>query len=87
MVLGVQGNTAFRFSFLLSLPAIAGAASFEALGAKELGSLGPQAWVGGVVALVTGNLSLVILRHVMLVERKWTFALYLLPLGFFLINR
>jgi undecaprenyl-diphosphatase len=87
MLLGVQGNAAFRFSFLLSLPAIAGAALLEALGAEGLGSFGPQAWVGGVVALVTGYLTPVILRHVILVGRMWTFALYLLPLGFFLITR
>lgn len=87
MLLGVQGNAAFRFSFLLSMPAIAGAALLEATGSEGFGALGAQAWVGGVVALVTGYVSLVILRYVILVGRMWMFAIYLLPLGFFLITR
>ena len=87
MILGVQGNAAFRFSFLVSLPAIVGAAVYEATGAEGLGSLGPAAWIGGATALVTGYVALVILRHIILVGRMWTFALYLVPLGFFLVTR
>jgi len=87
MLLGVQGSAAFRFSFLVSLPAIAGAAVYEAGGAEGLGSLGKEAWVGGLTALVTGYVALVILRHIILVGRMWTFAIYLLPFGLFLITR
>jgi undecaprenyl-diphosphatase len=87
MLLGVQGTAAFRFSFLVSLPAIAGAALYETMGAGGLGSLGPEAWVGGLTALVTGYVALVILRQIILVGRIWTFAIYLLPLGLFLISR
>ena len=87
MILGVEGNAAFRFSFLISLPAIVGAAAYEAGGAEGLGSLGLSAWVGGVTALVTGYLALVILRHIVLVGRMWTFAIYLIPLGLFLVTR
>lgn len=87
MLLGVQGSAAFRFSFLVSLPAIAGAAVYEATGAEGLGSLGPEAWVGGLTALVTGYVALVILRHIIFVGRMWTFAIYLLPFGLYLITR
>ena len=87
MLLGVQGSAAFRFSFLVSLPAIVGAAVLEASGAEGLGSLGPNAWIGGLTALVTGYVALVILRQVVLVGRMWTFAIYLLPLGLFLVTR
>jgi undecaprenyl-diphosphatase len=87
MLLGVQGNAAFRFSFLVSIPAIAGAAVYEASSAEGLGSLGSGAWVGGLTALVTGYVALVILRQIILVGRMWTFAIYLLPLGLFLITR
>ena len=87
MILGVQGNAAFRFSFLVSLPAIAGAAVYEATGAEGLGSLGAEAWVGGATALVTGYVALVILRHIILVGRMWAFAIYLVPLGLFLVTR
>ena len=87
MLLGVRSNAAFRFSFLVSLPAIVGAAAFEASGAEGLGSLGLEAWAGGATALVTGYISLVILRQIILVGRMWTFAIYLVPLGVFLIAR
>lgn len=87
MLLGLQSEAAFRFSFLVSLPAIVGAAVFEASGAEGLGSLGPEAWVGGATALVTGYAALVILRHIILVGRMWTFAIYLVPLGTFLVTR
>jgi undecaprenyl-diphosphatase len=87
MLLGVQGSPAFRFSFLVSLPAIAGAALYEASGAEGLGSLGPEAWVGGLTAMVTGYVALVILREIIIVGRMWTFAIYLVPLGLFLVTR
>jgi undecaprenyl-diphosphatase len=87
MLLGVQGSAAFRFSFLVSMPAIAGAAVYEASGAEGLGALEPEAWVGGLTALVTGYVALVILRQIILIGRMWTFAIYLLPLGLFLITR
>ncbi len=87
MVLGVQGSPAFRFSFLVSLPAITGAALYEASGAEGIGSLGPEAWVGGLTALVTGYVALVMLRQIILVGRMWTFAIYLVPLGLFLVTR
>ena len=87
MLLGVSGNVSFRFSFLVSLPAIIGAALYEASGAEGLGSLDPAAWVGGLTAMVTGYIALVILRQIILVGRMWTFALYLIPLGLFLVTR
>jgi len=87
MLLGVQGSSAFRFSFLVSLPAIAGAAIYEASGADGLGSLGYGAWVGGATALVTGLIALAILRQIILVGRMWVFAIYLVPLGLLLITR
>lgn len=87
MLLGIQSNAAFRFSFLISLPAIVGAAIFEAAGAEGFGSLGLGAWVGGATATVTGYVALVILRQIILVGRMWTFAIYLVPLAVFLIVR
>jgi undecaprenyl-diphosphatase len=87
MLLGVQGNAAFRFSFLVSLPAILGAAVLEASGSEGLVSLGLSAWVGGLTAMVTGYVALVILRQIILVGRMWIFALYLIPLGLFLVTR
>ena len=87
MLLGVQPNASFRFSFLVSLPAIVAAALYESVASDGFGSLDPSAWVGGLTALVTGYFALVILRHIILVGRMWTFALYLIPLGLFLVTR
>ena len=87
MLLGIGGAASFRFSFLVSLPAIVAAAVYEATGAEGLGSLGPEAWIGGVTAMVTGYVALLVLRHIILVGRMWTFSLYLIPLGLFLVTR
>ena len=87
LLLGVRGDEAFRFSFLASLPVIIAAAGLEAVSADGLVELGTGAWVGGVVALVTGYLALLILRRIVLVGRMWLFALYLAPLAVFLIVR
>jgi undecaprenyl-diphosphatase len=86
MLLGVRPNESFRFSFLVSLPAIVGAALYEVSGADGLGALGPSAWIGGATAMVTGYIALVILREIILVGRMWTFALYLVPLGLYFVT-
>lgn len=78
---------AFRFSFLISLPAIVGAAVYETISAGGIGALGPMAWIGGVTAFVTGYVALVILGHIIRVGRMWMFAIYLVPLGLLLIAR
>lgn len=87
LLLGVRGEAAFRFSFLASLPAIVGAALYEAQGGDGFGSVGISAWLGGATAMVTGYVALVILRQIILVGRMWTFALYLIPLGLVLVTR
>jgi len=87
MLLGARGSNAFRFSFLISIPAIVGAAILEGAGSGGLGSLGAMAWVGGATALVTGYVTLVMLLRIILVDRMWMFALYLVPLGLFLVTR
>ncbi|MEM7138782.1 MAG: undecaprenyl-diphosphate phosphatase [Myxococcota bacterium] len=87
MLLGLRGPAAFRFSFLISLPAIVGAAILEAGGSDGMSSLGASAWIGGATALVTGYLALVILRRIIVVGRLWMFALYLVPLGLVLLTR
>ena len=87
LLLGVRGDEAFRFSFLASLPVIIAAAGLEAFTADGLVELGAGAWIGGVAALVSGYLALLILRRIVLVGRMWLFALYLAPLAVFLIVR
>lgn len=81
MLLGMSGPAAFRFSFLLSLPAIAGATLLSARHTEELAALGPPAVAGAVVSLVVGLGALLLLRRLVDRGRFWTFAVYLLPLG------
>lgn len=85
MLLGMAPAAAFRFSFLLSLPAIAGALALELAHADGLRGLGPAAWWGGAAALVVGYAALLALRHIVVRGRFWAFALYLIPLGIVVI--
>lgn len=81
MVLGMSGPAAFRFSFLLSLPAIFGATLLQARHTEELAALGMPALAGAATALVVGYAALRLLRSIVNQGRFWTFALYLVPLG------
>lgn len=85
MLLGVAGPAAFRLSFLLSLPAITGAALLELRHPEVWSSLGAPAIAGTVVAFVVGLASLTALRQIVARGRFWAFALYLVPLGAILI--
>jgi undecaprenyl-diphosphatase len=80
--LGVRPDRAFELSFLMSLPAVAGALVLEGRHAFD----GPfplaSGAVGAATALVTGVLALVSLRYVMLRGRFAMFALWTLPLTF-----
>ncbi|MEA3466029.1 MAG: undecaprenyl-diphosphate phosphatase [Thermodesulfobacteriota bacterium] len=74
---GVDGVTAARFSFLLSMPAVGGAAllslrDLDGLGAGEL----PLYLAGGVTAFVSGLLSIHLLMAVVRNKRLCAFALY-----------
>ncbi|MFK7990378.1 MAG: undecaprenyl-diphosphate phosphatase [Sandaracinaceae bacterium] len=81
MLLGLSGPAAFRFSFLLSLPAVAGATLLSLRHHEEMTALGTGGIVGGVVAFAVGLGALVWLRHLVNRGRFWTFAIYLAPLG------
>jgi undecaprenyl-diphosphatase len=85
MLLGMSGPAAFRLSFLLSLPAIAGAAVLELRHPEVISSLGAPAFAGAVVAFGVGLVALLGLRHIVARGQFWAFALYLVPLGLGLI--
>jgi undecaprenyl-diphosphatase len=85
MLLGLSGPEAFRFSFLLSLPAVLGAVVLELAKPGALAALGMPALIAGTVALVVGYVALRVLRHIVVQGRLWAFALYLVPLGVGLI--
>lgn len=81
MLLGMSGPAAFRFSFLLSLPAVAGATLLSLRHTDELAALGAAGVVGGVVSFAVGLGALLWLRALVHQGRFWWFSVYLTPLG------
>lgn len=77
MLVGVGPADAFRISFLLSIPAIAGAALLEASHGGLV--IDTPALVSGGVAFATGWGALVLLRSIVTHGRLWWFSLYLIP--------
>jgi undecaprenyl-diphosphatase len=84
MLLGMSGPASFRFSFLLSLPAILGA---TILTLRDPGtfSMDAGAWVAAALAFAVGWGALVWLRRLVHQGRFWVFAVYLVPVGVGLI--
>ncbi len=80
---GVSRPEAARFSFLLSIPATAGAATAEIVGAPGVGSTSALTLLlGAAVAAVTGWAALHVLYRLVVKGRLWVFAPYCLALGF-----
>lgn len=83
---GVDRRWAADFSFLLSVPAVLGAALVEvwshreALAAEGNGLLWP-CLVGAAVAAVTGGVAIAVVRQLVRHGRLRVFAFYLLPLA------
>lgn len=80
LLLGVEPDEAFRFSFFMLLPAVIGGAILDA---KDIASLPHPAWIaaGFAVALIAGIASLWLLRKTMVSRKLFWFAFYLLPVG------
>ncbi|MDO5563345.1 MAG: undecaprenyl-diphosphate phosphatase [Synergistaceae bacterium] len=82
---GLGREDAFKFSFLLSIPAILGATVLQALEVggwnKFISSLPAQWYIGAAVAFISGFLSLYILRKIVLASKWWVFGVYCLLLG------
>ncbi|RLB54377.1 MAG: hypothetical protein DRJ42_09380 [Deltaproteobacteria bacterium] len=81
MALGMKPGEAFRFSFLLSLPAVFGAVVLELRDPSVLASLGTAAWIAGSVATVVGWACLLLLRRLVDGGRLYAFSFYLVPVG------
>lgn len=85
LISGLSRDEAFRFSFLLSIPAILGAVLIEG---RDLGGASaffhalPDGWFwGALVAFVSGMASLGLLRRLVTSDKFWAFAVYCLLLG------
>ena len=82
----VDKDLAFRFSFLLSLPAILGATVFES---KELvlGNIDVLLlFLGTVISMVIGYISLKFLQRIIMTERLHLFAYYCWIIGLLTIS-
>ncbi|MBM4049004.1 MAG: undecaprenyl-diphosphatase UppP [Planctomycetes bacterium] len=86
LFLGMKRDTAARFSFLLSLPAVFAAGVFEL---KELRHANVAGWtntiVATVVAFVLGYASIAFLLGYLRRHTTWVFILYRLALGALLL--
>jgi len=79
LVAGTRREEAFRFSFLLSLPAIMGATALEGLKALHEGVVLPEGWVFGCAsAFLCGLVSLHFMRKVVIFGKWKYFSLYCL---------
>ncbi|MDL2298418.1 undecaprenyl-diphosphate phosphatase [Synergistaceae bacterium OttesenSCG-928-D05] len=83
--IGLDKSQAFRFSFLLSLPAIFGATLLQAMetGGWEsfVSSLPAQWYIGAATAFATGLLALVVLKKLVIASKWWGFGVYCFLLG------
>ena len=82
---GLSKEEAFRFSFLLSIPAIVGATCVQAF---EFGGWGsfvstlPDGWLAGAVcSFASGLLSLFLLKRLVIASKWWYFGIYCLAVG------
>lgn len=82
LFLGMERETAFRFSFLIAIPAILGAGIFELRHWEAFGTLSPLDFgIGFLVSAVAGFLALFILRRMIKRGKLQIFSLYTFLLG------
>jgi len=85
---GIKKELAFRYSFLLSIPAIIGALSLQLKEAFTEQTLPPYplSWIGGALtAALVGYFSLVLFRKIILKRKLSIFAYYCWTLGIVLL--
>jgi len=88
LFLGLDRETAPRFSFLLAIPAIAGATLLQL---KDLHQLANEAWlpllIGGIVAAVSGYLAILLVFRSLQSHKFKYFACYCWLIGLFMLGR
>ncbi|MEN3035549.1 MAG: undecaprenyl-diphosphate phosphatase [Candidatus Methanosuratincola sp.] len=80
LISGVEKGSAFRFSFLLSIPVILGAFVFELLG-SPIESFGFEYIVGFLVSALVGYASIWVVKSAVLSDRFYLFSVYCATLG------
>jgi undecaprenyl-diphosphatase len=84
---GLSPEEAFRFSFLISIPAIVGATLLEILEMFKIGriTLPPYWWLGALCAFTLGLCSLILLRKFVISGRWKCFSIYCATLALIMI--
>jgi undecaprenyl-diphosphatase len=82
---GIDRREIFRFSFLLSIPAIIGAAVFEFTTVSLVGCDMPCMTLGAAIAAVVGYLSLKLLLRLVVNKQFYLFSYYCLALGLLIL--
>jgi undecaprenyl-diphosphatase len=77
----LERSEAARFSFLLAIPAIAGAGAQQGLELAGNGGIGAEVWVGMVVAALSGYLAIAVLLRMLTRFGLRPFALYCFAIG------
>ena len=85
LLAGVKREEAFRFSFLLSIPAVLGALLLTSIKSSVDAALIPPLLLGGITAVIVGYLSLSILRKLLMKGFFHLFGFYTLALGLLLL--
>ncbi len=86
LLIGLASPSAFRFSFLLSIPTIILAWIFDIVSSPDVfAHLGSPVGLGlgSVAAFFTALLAIYLLKGAVLKHRLWIFSLYLIPAGIF----
>ena len=82
ILLGVSGAVAFRFSFLLALPVIAGAAILSLSDVQQIDQQLVLSLIPGcLVAAITGFAALKILYTLVIEQKMWRFSFYCWAIG------
>lgn len=87
LLIGMRKEDAFRFSFLVSIPAILGAFLLEATSVESIKMLTtPSSITAFVVAILVGLASLWLLKIILKSKKLYWFGFYCLALGIVLIT-
>jgi undecaprenyl-diphosphatase len=85
LFLGFARPEAFEFSFLLSIPAVVGAALLKLKGSGILHDTGPISHsamaTGFLVSAIVGMLALYMVKKILMQRRLWYFSFYCWALG------
>ena len=83
MALGVEGQRAVKFSFLLSVPAVLGASVVKCMDIKNgLTAAGSSVFIsGGIAAFFTGLAAIYLLLKMVKANKLWAFGAYCIIAG------